>query len=151
MTSEGGSLKHDYECSETRIEYRWTARWTTGAFLRALRDSRKIMGAVCGACGTVAVPPLSYCEVCGGDTDELREVGPRGVITSWARVLDAPESSPVEAPFRYVLVRLEGADTSLVHLAPDDDRVDVGVTVVPEFRERRSGAVTDIKWFVPEG
>jgi hypothetical protein len=151
MMSESGSLKPDQVSGEARLEYRWAAGGTTGEFLQALRDYRRILGAVCGGCGMVAVPPLSYCEICGGDTDELREVGPRGVVTSWARVIEAPQGSPVEAPFRYVLVLLEGADTALVHLAPDDDRVDVGVTVVPEFREGRSGAVTDIKWFVPEG
>jgi hypothetical protein len=81
---------------------------------------------------------------------DWKEVGPRGVVVSWARVPSPVEGAPLEAPFRYVLVRLSGADTSILHLAPDDDRVKIGAVVVPEFREDRKGSVTDIRWFVPE-
>lgn len=149
--SEEGSSGPDDMSGEIRNEYSWAAGETTGAFLEALRGSGKILAAVCGRCGLVAVPPLSYCEVCGARMKELREVGPRGVVTSWARVERTPRGSPVEAPFRYVLVRLIGADTSMLHIAPDDERVDIGRTVSPEFREERGRGITDIKWFVPEG
>jgi uncharacterized OB-fold protein len=77
-------------------------------------------------------------------------VGPSGVVMSWARVTDNSRGAPVEAPFRFVLVRLAGADTSMLHLAPDDERIKIGAKVVPEFREKRTGSITDIKWFVPE-
>jgi uncharacterized OB-fold protein len=81
---------------------------------------------------------------------DWREVGPRGVVMSWARVDKPVRGAPLEPPFRYVLVRLAGADTSMLHLAPDDDAVRTGATVTPEFREERTGSITDIKWFVPE-
>jgi uncharacterized OB-fold protein len=57
---------------------------------------------------------------------------------------------PLEPPFRYVVVRLAGADTSILHLAPDDDAVRTGAAVLAEFREERTGSIMDIKWFVPE-
>jgi uncharacterized OB-fold protein len=69
---------------------------------------------------------------------------------SWARVEKPVEGAPLDPPFRYVLVRLAGADTSMLHVAPDDDRVRTGATVTPEYREEREGSITDIKWFVPE-
>lgn len=148
MESEQSDLI--YLESETRCTYAWSTGEIVGAFLEALRERGRILGALCGGCGTVAVPPQSYCETCGSSMKEWREVGPRGVVMTWARVTDAFEGAPLEAPFRYVLVRLAGADTSILHLAPDDDRVRIGAAVVPEFREKRTGSITDIKWFVPE-
>jgi uncharacterized OB-fold protein len=134
---------------ENRCPYRWSTGGTVGGFLTALRDHRKILGGVCGGCGAVGTPPASYCETCSSNVEELTEVGPRGVVMSWSRVAEPFEGAPMETPFRYVLVRLAGADTSLVHLAPDDDRIEVGAVVAPEFREERQGSITDIKWFVP--
>ena len=101
----------------------------------------------------MAVPPTSYCESCGSEVAELREVGPRGVVMTWARVADGFEGAPLPVPFRYVMVRLAGADTDMLHVAPDDDAVRIGATVRPEFRRReeRGGEITDIKWFVPDG
>jgi uncharacterized OB-fold protein len=88
--------------------------------------------------------------VCGVGTGDLTEVGPTGIVMSWARVTDHIQGAPVKAPFRFVLVRLAGADTSMLHLAPDDQRIKIGCKVVPEFRGERTGSITDIKWFVPQ-
>lgn len=135
---------------EIRCRYAWSTGKTVGAFLEALRDRRAILGSQCDGCGSVSVPPGSYCERCGSEMRDWKEVGPRGVVTSWTRAGEEVPGLDVPAPFRYVLVRLAGADTSMLHLAPDDDRVQVGATLVAEFRTERSGAVTDIRWFVPE-
>ncbi len=135
---------------ETSCDYAWSTGEIVGAFLEALRDRSKILGSVCRGCGTVSVPPNSYCEKCGSNMRDWKEVGPRGVVVSWTRSTAAVPGLDVPAPFRYVLVRLAGADTSMLHLAPDDDRIEIGATVVPEFRSKRSGAITDIMWFEPE-
>jgi uncharacterized OB-fold protein len=134
----------------TRCHYTWSAGEVVGSFLSALRDHGRILGAVCSGCGRVAVPPLSYCEECSAGMKDYREVGPRGVVMSWTRVAAGFPGAPLPVPFRYVLVKLAGADTSMLHLAPDDDRVVVGATLRPEFRDARTGAITDIKWFVPD-
>jgi len=142
-----------YMESESRCDYNWTTGEIVGTFLAALQDHGKILAGVCELCGQVAVPPTSYCESCGSEVSDLREVGPRGVVMSWARVADGFEGAPAQAPFRYVLVRPAGADTELLHVAPDDDGIRIGAAVRPEFRprEQRGGAITDIKWFVPDG
>lgn len=129
--------------------YNWSTGEVVGEFLTALRDHGKILGALCGSCGSVAVPPTSYCELCSGEISDWREVGPRGVVRSWARVAEPLEGAPVDAPFRYVLVQLAGADTSLLHMAPDDERIRTGEAVVPVFRDERKGDITDIEWFIP--
>jgi hypothetical protein len=138
--------------SEARCPYHWATGEAAGTFLGALRDHGKILGAVCEGCGGVAVPPLTYCEKCGRAASEWREVGPRGLVMSWARVAEGYEGAPLQAPFRYVLVRLAGADTEMLHVAPDDERIKVGARVRPEFKpeREREGAITDIMWFVPD-
>jgi uncharacterized OB-fold protein len=138
---------------EARCTYNWSTGDVVGAFLAALRDHGKILGSICSGCGDVMVPPQSYCEKCGEAMADFREVGPRGVVMSWAGAPPGLQGAPVEAPFRYVLVRLAGADAELLHVAPDDERIKVGATVRGEFRppEERTGSITDIKWFVPDG
>jgi uncharacterized OB-fold protein len=148
---EGDRSELEYLNGELRCPYHWSTGEIVGPFLEALRERGRILGALCGGCGSVAVPPHSYCEICGSNMQEWREVGPRGVVMSWARVIENFEGAPLPTPFRYVLVRLAGADTSMLHLAPDDERVQIGATVEPEFREDRTGSITDIKWFVPVG
>lgn len=69
---------------------------------------------------------------------------------SWSRVAGGFEGAPVQAPFRYVLVRLAGTDSAILHLAPDDDRIEIGAVLRPEWRDERHGSITDIKWFVPD-
>lgn len=150
---EPGFMKERAEHS-----YRWATGQAIGFFLTTLKEQGKIIGATCEGCGQVSVPAQSYCESCGADTSGFTEVGPRGVIISWAGV-PGPDRGPdrlsgtalLPAPFRYVLVRLAGADTELLHLAPADERIKIGAAVVPEFRprEERTGCITDIRWFVP--
>lgn len=143
----------DNHVRETRseVDYRWSTGGAVGSFFAALRDGGKILASACSDCGIVACPPASYCERCGGESSELREVGPKGVVISVARVpLDVP-GVPLEAPFCYILVKLAGADTSLLHVAPEDERVAPGAVVAPEFAKVRQGTITDIRCFVPEG
>jgi uncharacterized OB-fold protein len=141
-----------YLQGETRCTYSWSTGDVVGAFLAALRDHGKILGGVCSGCGDVMVPPQSYCEKCGAGMADFKEVGPRGVVMSWAGAPRGLEGAPVEAPFRYVLVRLAGGDSELLHVAPDDERIKVGATVSPEFKPpgERTGSITDIRWFVPD-
>lgn len=137
---------------EARCPYTWATGDVTGSFLGALRDHGRILGAVCKGCGSVAVPPLSYCEECASEFSEWREVGPLGVVMSWTRVESGYEAAPLEPPFRFVLVRLSGADTEMLHVAPDDERIVEGARVRPVFKPDadRSGAITDIECFVCE-
>jgi len=131
--------------------YRWSTGEIVGSFLTALRDHGKLLASKCPACYRVACPPASYCEECGAAATELVEVGPTGVVVSSAGVEEPWAGAPLDVPFCYVLIRLAGADTSLLHLAPNDGSVHPGSTVRPELRPERNGSITDIKWFVAAG
>lgn len=123
-----------------------------GGFLTGLRDGR-ILG-VRGAGGAVIVPPTEYDPVTGEDTGELVEVGPGGVVETWAWVSRPLRKHPRQEPFAWALIRLDGADTALLHMVDPGgpDALSSGDRVVPRFKPEteRVGAITDIEAFVPE-
>jgi uncharacterized OB-fold protein len=123
-----------------------------GAFLTGLRDG-VILGAT-AADGSVIVPPTEYDDR-GQSTGELVEVGPTGTVESWAWVTSPGAKHPLDHPFAWVLVRLEGAATSMLHVldAGSPEAVSTGMRVVAEFApaEARVGSVSDIRAFVPAG
>ena len=97
--------------AEHRLEYPYSRSTgpIIGAFLTALRDGR-FVGAT-GTDGKVIVPPTEYDPLTGDDVGELVEVGPGGVVESWAWVSHPLRKHPLQTPFAWALIRLDGADT----------------------------------------
>ncbi|MFI6642854.1 Zn-ribbon domain-containing OB-fold protein [Streptomyces sp. NPDC050504] len=119
------------------------------AFLTGLRE-RTLLG-VRTADGRVLVPPVEYDP---GTADELRdlvEVAPTGTVTTWAWNPAPTPVQPLATPFAWVLVRLDGADTALLHAldAPGPDAVRSGMRVRVRWAATRTGAITDIACFEP--
>ena len=109
-----------------------------------------LVGGLCGECGAVVVPPRGWCELCGGDTVEIREVGPRGVIIAHAVLPLGRHPVQGEEEAVHVLVRLAGADTSFAHFAQGDGAIVRGAVVVPLFDRGPDGSITGLRCFVPE-
>ncbi len=124
-----------------------------GAFLTGLRDGR-IVGARTPS-GGVVVPPTEYDPQTGEDVGEIVEVGPAGTVESWAWVTTPGPKQPLDHPFAYALIRLDGATTSMLHVvdAGSPDALATGDRVVPRWKPAadRIGHVLDIEAFVPEG
>ena len=100
------------------------------------------------------VPPTEYDPVTSetlGD-DRFVEVGQAGVVTTWASVHQPRERHPLQHPFAWALVRLDGADTGLLHAvdAGDESRMATGMRVKVRWRDERVGEIQDIACFVPE-
>jgi len=130
--------------------YRRTVGPVVGAFLTGLRDG-KILG-IKGPGGRVIVPPLEYDPETGDALDELVEVGTAGEVGDWAWVADALPKHPLDRPFAWALIKLDGADTSLLHAvdAGSIDRMSRGMRVKARFAGERKGHITDIACFEPE-
>lgn len=124
-----------------------------GRFLTELRDGRVV--GVRTAAGRVLVPPLEYDPGTGEPvTGEWAEVGPAGTVTTWAWVHRPRRGHPLDRPFAWALIRLDGADTALVHAvdAGTPRGMRPGLRVRPRWRPaaERTGHITDIACFVPE-
>jgi uncharacterized OB-fold protein len=115
-----------------------------------VRDAR-ILGSRASD-GRVLVPPPEYDPESGESLDDLVEVGPGGVVTSWAWVHVPRERHPLQRPFAWGLIQLDGATSSLLHAvdAGGEAAMRTGLRVKPRWRAERSGEIHDIECFEPE-
>jgi uncharacterized OB-fold protein len=124
-----------------------------GAFLTGLREGR-FLGAT-GSGGRVIVPPTEYDPITSEDVGALVEVGPGGVIESWAWVTHPLRKHPLQTPFAWALITLDGADTAMLHAVHADgpDDLATGTRVTARFRPEadRIGSMADVESFVVEG
>ncbi|WP_031025711.1 Zn-ribbon domain-containing OB-fold protein [Streptomyces sp. NRRL WC-3725] len=119
------------------------------AFLTGLRE-RVVLG-VRTTDGRTLVPPVEYDPVTAEEIRDLVEVAPTGTVTTWAWNHAPRRGQPLATPFAWVLVRLDGADTALLHAldAPGPDAVRTGMRVRVRWAGERTGAITDIARFEP--
>ncbi len=130
--------------------YRRSVGPVLGRFFAGLRDGR-ILGARTAA-GRVLVPPSEYDPETSEPSGPLVEVGQAGTVTTWSWV-DAPRPhQPLSRPFAWALVRLDGADTALLHAvdAGSADRMKTGMRVFARWRAQRTGEMADLECFEPE-
>lgn len=102
--------------------------------------------------GRVAVPPPEFNPITLEPTIEFREVGSAGEVLTWSWVSEPVANQPLGDPFAWALIRLDGADTPLLHaVAANRDAMSTGMRVQVVWAAERVGAITDIAHFVPEG
>src|SRR4051812_47684921 len=120
-----------------------------GRFLTGLRDGILVGGRTSD--GKVVVPPPEFDPVTHEQLTDFVEVAPTGTVTSWSWVSEPVKGQPLDRPFAFVLVTLDGADTPLLHAldvaSPSD--VSTGMRVQVRWSEDRVGAITDIACFEP--
>jgi uncharacterized OB-fold protein len=121
-----------------------------GRFFAGLRERR--FEGIRARDGRVLVPPQESDPGDGSTLDEFVEVGPGGVVVSWAWVPAPRPKHPLDRPFAWALIRLDGADTALLHAvdAGDESRMRAGLRVLPRWRDDPQGDIHDITCFTPE-
>ncbi|CAN5476263.1 OB-fold nucleic acid binding domain-containing protein [soil metagenome] len=120
-----------------------------GAFLTALSEQR-IIGIRSGE--RVLCPPLEWDPDTAAElAHDFVEVGPAGTVESWTWVSKPSVQHPLDHPFAFATIRLDGADNSLIHVidAESADALSTGMRVAPRWRAERKGHITDIEAFVP--
>ncbi|MEV6114516.1 OB-fold domain-containing protein [Streptomyces sp. NPDC052109] len=119
------------------------------AFLTGLRE-RVVLG-VRTTDGRTLVPPVEYDPVTAEEIRDLVEVSATGTVTTWAWNHRPRRGQPLATPFAWVLVRLDGAETGLLHAldAHGPEAVRTGMRVRVRWAEERTGAITDIACFEP--
>ncbi len=119
-----------------------------GAFLTGLRD-RRILGAV-DSSGRTVVPPPEYDVKTAAPIDPTRlvEVSTEGVVASWSWNPTPRAGQPFDRPFAWALVKLDGADTSLLHaLDIPQAEISTGMRVRVRWAEPTRGFIDDIACF----
>jgi uncharacterized OB-fold protein len=121
-----------------------------GRFFSGLRDGVVVGGRT--ASGQVLVPPPEYDPDTHEQVTDFVELSPTGTVTSWAWCPEPVAGQPLDRPFAWVQVKLDGADGTLLHAldvaTPDD--VETGMRVRIRWAEERRGVITDIACLEPE-
>ena len=151
--SDTSAAEPEELCASHVLEYAYKRSLgpVLGRFFTGLRD-RRIEG-VRTSGGRVLMPPAEYDPASGESTgDDFVEVGPGGVVTSWAWVGEPRAQHPLDRPFAFALVQLDGADTALLHVvdAVDESRMATGMRVTARWASETRGCIQDIESFVPE-
>jgi uncharacterized OB-fold protein len=135
---------------EIAFDYTRSLGPTLSAFATALAE-RRILGAR-SADGRVHAPPFEYDPVTAAPPAEFVEVGPGGTVVSWSWMERPLEGQPLDRPFGWALIRLDGADTAMLHAvdAGSADRMRTGMRVKPRWSATSGGGITDIACFEPE-
>jgi uncharacterized OB-fold protein len=118
---------------------------TLGAFFTALRN-RRIAG-VRGSDGRVHVPVIEYDPVSYEPLTEIVPVSSVGTVLSWTWQPQPLDGQPMDRPFAWALIKLDGADTALLHAV--DGEVKTGDRVHAHWVAEPVGAITDIAYFLP--
>jgi uncharacterized OB-fold protein len=131
-------------------DYRRSLGDVLSGFFTALRD-RRLVGTRT-ASGRVLAPPMEHDPDTGEATSGSVDVGPGGRITSWCWVSRPLPSHPLDHPFAFALIRLDGADSDLLHTVDvaAASQLRSGLRVVPRWRAETVGEIRDIECFVPE-
>jgi uncharacterized OB-fold protein len=119
------------------------------AFLTGLREG--LVVGVRTADGRVLCPPVEYDPVTSEELTELIELGETGTVTTWSWEPAPRANQPLDRPFAWALVRMDGADTGLLHAvdAGSPDRMRTGMRVRLRWRDERAGGIGDIACFEP--
>ena len=127
--------------------YRRTTGPVIGRFLTGLRDG-KIEG-IRTRDGRVIVPPLEYDPNTGESLEEWVSLSDQGTVESWAWVPEPLRVHPLQKPFAWALIRLDGADCAMLHAVDVDhaDALRAGTRVQVRWAEQRVGSVQDIACF----
>ena len=134
---------------EIRFDYTRSLGPVLSEFMTGLAR-QQILGSR-SADGRVYVPPAEYDPVTFSPPEQLVPVGPEGTVVTWSWQPEPREGQPLERPFAWALIRLDGADTGLLHAvdAGAADQMSTGMRVRPRWAAQRSGHIRDIECFEP--
>jgi hypothetical protein len=134
---------------ELTFDYTRSLGPTLGRFMTGLA-ARRITGAR-GSDGRVYVPPLEFDPQTGTALTEFVDVADRGVVVSWTWAPQPLPGQPLDRPFAWALIKLDGADTSMLHAVDVASPADIstGQRVQARWAAEPVGDIRDIVCFEP--
>jgi hypothetical protein len=135
------------------LPYQYFAGATGSKFIVALRDEKKIRGVHCVQCNKTFLPPRQTCERCFSNlTDQWVEIEPTGDVVGFTVIRYTEPYQPKQPPYVLALIKLDGADTPIVHILDcrDVHQVRLGMRVRAVFAEEPRNNILEIAHFQPE-
>ncbi|HCT81661.1 MAG TPA: DNA-binding protein [Micromonosporaceae bacterium] len=134
---------------EISFDYTRSLGPTLSRFMTGLAQ-RRVIGAR-GSDGRVHAPPVEYDPVTHAPPTEFVEVAAVGTVLSWSWMPQPLEGQPLEQPFAWALIRLDGADTPMLHAvdAGSAQRMNTGMRVQVRWAQSTVGSIRDIVCFEP--
>ena len=134
-----------------KVEFDYTRSLgpTLSEFMTGLKR-RQVLGGKLSD-GSVAVPPPEYDSHTLDPITELVPVADEGTVQSWSWVPEPVPGQPLDQPFAFALITLDGSDRPMLHAVAVDspDQMETGLRVRVRWADETVGAITDIRWFEP--
>jgi uncharacterized protein len=134
---------------ELPVAFHYTPGVGNTAFFEALRDRGVLLGSRCSTCGVTYLPARIFCERCFAELEADTECGPGGTLESFTIGYVGIDGEPLDQPDRIGLVKLDGADTVLMHRLMGDDPWVIGARIEAVLNTERTGSILDVEGFQP--
>lgn len=146
MSQDDDVLRSDFDLDFT---YTRTYGSILSQFFTELKD-QKVLG-IKGSEGQIICPPLEYDPKTSDSLSELVELTDTGVVTTWSWVNDPLVKHPLDKPFAWALIKIDGADTAMLHAIDAGDKASMktGMKVKIRWADERVGRINDIACFEP--
>jgi uncharacterized OB-fold protein len=134
-----------------KVPYEHTAGAYVEKFITDIGKNHKIMGVRCPKCKKIYVPPKMVCFKCFEKMEEWVEVKNQGTVKGFTVVTHSTPVMPLDPPFAYAIINLDGVDTDIVHIIKEKDpqKLKIGMRVEAVFKENPRKRITDIDYFKP--
>ncbi len=146
MSQDDDVLRAEFDLNFT---YTRTTGPVIGRFFTELRD-RKLVG-IKGSDGSVICPPTEYDPKTAAELNEFVDLEPTGTVKTWSWVKQPREKHPLDKPFAWALIQIDGADTSMLHAVDgaSEDTMSTGMKVKIRWADETTGRINDIACFEP--
>jgi uncharacterized OB-fold protein len=132
---------------ELPVAFHYTPGVGNSAFFEALRDRGVLLGSRCEACGVTYLPARIFCERCFAELAADTECGPGGSLESFTTGSVGIDGEPLDQPVEIGLVKLDRADTVLMHRLLGEGPWEIGMRVEAVVSTERGGSILDMEGF----
>jgi uncharacterized protein len=129
------------------VAFHYTPGVGNTAFFEALRDRGVLLGSRCEACSVTYLPARIFCERCFAELFADTECGPGGTLESFTTGYVGIDGEPLDQPISIGLVKLDSADTVLMHRLIGDGPWRIGSRVDAVINGARTGSILDLAGF----
>jgi len=132
---------------ELSYPYNRTVGTLLSRFFTSLMDSR--LEGTRGSDGRVYFPPAEFDPLTGEQLSQWVDVADTGSVLSWTWQAQPETGQPLDRPFAWALINLDGADVPILHAvdAKAENNIATGSRVKVRWAENRTGGINDIACF----